>query len=221
MSRLNHLKSKWLSLTIESLRINDGVANRWFSTLESYYTPTPVRCYHNFNHIDELLTLHDRYAPVLKTPNICQLAIWFHDVVYDPTKHDNEDKSIEMFKSFAEESHLDGVTVDRVSEYIDATKHHTKIPTTNTDQDYFLDMDISILGREPNVYLEYSKNIRKEYIHVPEQQYRVGRSLILEKFKELGESLYKTNEFKRLYAKNAVDNLQSEIDRLSDESQPI
>ncbi|GAM21465.1 hypothetical protein SAMD00019534_046400, partial [Acytostelium subglobosum LB1] len=195
---------------------------KWFDTLETYYTPTATRCYHNFNHIDELLSLFDTYRHRLTQPAVCQLAIWFHDVVYDPTKHDNEDLSAQLFKQFTKDSLVVAPDVqDQVIDYIDCTKNHTKHPAQGNDRDYFLDMDLSILGRPTEEYLIYSHNIRREYIHVPEDQYRTGRSTILKRFIDMGESIYKTPEFRAAYARQALTNLQNEVDRLADLAIPL
>jgi predicted metal-dependent HD superfamily phosphohydrolase len=30
-------------------------------------------------------------------------SLWFHDIIYDPKRHDNEQQSAEVFGTFAEE----------------------------------------------------------------------------------------------------------------------
>ena len=43
----------------------------------------------------------------------------------------------------------------------------------------FLDLDLSILASDDDVYDQYAKNIRQEYIHVPEKDYCIGKKKIL------------------------------------------
>ncbi|EGG21290.1 putative HD phosphohydrolase family protein [Cavenderia fasciculata] len=218
---MNTLKSKWIILS-KRLNLEDTISNKWYTVLEQYYKPTFSRSYHNANHIDELLGFFDQYQDRLKTPDACLMAIWFHDVIYDATKSDNEDKSVEMFKEFALETKLESKMSDLVSEMIDATKHHTKVQSgINIDQDYFLDFDLSVLGRAPKEYTEYSYNIRREYIHVPEDQYRSGRIAVLKRFISSGRYMYKTKEFQDRFTDNAINNLNQEIDRLSQPLIPL
>jgi predicted metal-dependent HD superfamily phosphohydrolase len=49
--------------------------------------------------------------------------------------------------------------------------HNIKHP----DCDIFLDMDLSILGSDENMYTIYSTFIRKEYSHINDQDYKLGR----------------------------------------------
>jgi len=64
------------------------------------------------------------------------------------------------------------------------------------------------------VYDQYAENIRKEYIHVPDDLFRQGRTAILIKLSEKGD-IYKTTEFKTLYEDQAILNMKREIAKLA------
>ena len=53
----------------------------------------PARHYHNLQHIENLLGRVEVHS--LHDPVVVGLAVWFHDVVYDPLRPDNEAQSAE------------------------------------------------------------------------------------------------------------------------------
>ena len=48
----------------------------------------------------------------------------------------------------------------------------------DSDEHYFLDFDMQVLGWDEADYDRYAEQIRQEYIHVPEQQYRTARAQV-------------------------------------------
>ena len=69
---------------------------------------------------------------------------------------------------------------------------------TSYISDYLLDLDLSILGKNPEEYRRYCDNIRKEYSIYPDFIYRKGRRKVLQNILEL-DSIYKTDFFKQAY----------------------
>src|SRR5690242_14685828 len=59
----------------------------------------PERHYHNLAHIEAMLGLMHGYENALSDPQSVEAAIWFHDVIYDTRRHDNEAKSAELAAS--------------------------------------------------------------------------------------------------------------------------
>ncbi|KAK5579413.1 hypothetical protein RB653_009096 [Dictyostelium firmibasis] len=212
-----NLLNKWNKIIkiskIEKLEETD----KWWNVINQRYNEKQ-RYYHNLAHINELLNLEEQFNSKLKKSEVVQWSIWFHDIIYDPTKSDNEEQSAKLFHDFSKDVRLpDQVTLD-VSRYILATANHTKVKSdAESDKDllYFLDMDLSILGTDESIYKTYSDAIKKEYSHIEDDKYRVGRSKILQSFVDAGyESLFKTNEFKEIYGQKAIENLKNEIKQL-------
>lgn len=56
----------------------------------------PQRAYHTLNHIEQLLVQFENIKHVLSEPHIIALVLYYHDVIYDPTRSDNELKSAEL-----------------------------------------------------------------------------------------------------------------------------
>ena len=98
---------------------------------------------------------------------------------------DNEEQSAALFQTFASEMALPQSLTARVVELILMTKHHVEVACTDQnslDAALFLDMDMSILGADKDVYDAYARDIRREYIHVPEAAFCAGRAAVLRRF---------------------------------------
>jgi predicted metal-dependent HD superfamily phosphohydrolase len=96
-----------------------------------------------------------------------------------------------------------------VSDLILATKSHE---TAAADPNAFvlLDADLAILSASPAEYDAYARAIRQEYSFVPDEQYAVGRTAVLQKF--LARSPFYFTEWMRERGDTAVyANLNREL----------
>lgn len=75
---------------------------------------------------------------------------------------------------------------------------------------YLLDVDLSVLGKDTQTYLGYTKQIRKEYSIYPDFLYNLGRKKVLQHFLEL-ENIFKTEDFRDKYESQARKNIEFEI----------
>ncbi|MBJ6142509.1 hypothetical protein [Hymenobacter sp. BT559] len=140
----------------------------------------PERHYHTLGHIENLLTRVG--AHTLQDPVAVELAVWYHDAVYNALGSDNEAKSAEWALAFLQETSLAPARCERVADLIRRTQDHTQPqPPADTDLLLFLDADLSILGASEMAYWDYARQIRREYQLVPEEPYRSGRSKVLAK----------------------------------------
>ena len=196
-------KSKWEALM---LQFQFGKNEAAYDYLYKKYGE-PNRAYHNLNHINDCLTKLDTLGPIEHKAEI-EMAFWFHDVIYDPYRKDNELKSAEIAKAFLEKQDTDESVVSKVYELIMAT-NHKEIPK-NKSEAYIMDIDISILGADFESYQTYCDNIRKEYKMVPNFIYKKNRIKIMEMFLNR-KQLYYTNQFKEQYEVQARANIKNEI----------
>ena len=74
--------------------------------------------------------------------------------------------------------------LDRMEQLIRATAHVTPGEAPDRDTAALLDADLAILGATPERYLRYSKDVRREYLWVPEAEYRRARTRVLREFLE-------------------------------------
>jgi predicted metal-dependent HD superfamily phosphohydrolase len=165
----------------------------------------PHRSYHTLFHIEWLFNALEPH-PVAEQAAL-DLAVWFHDAVYNTTRDTNEEESAELALRALEP--LDPQLARRVGGMVLATKtHRSDDPTTRL----LLDADLSILGSEGAVYRRYSKAIRQEYAWVPPEAYRAGRLKVLRSFLARPR-IYVTPAFGGL-EEAARANLQSEVEWL-------
>lgn len=166
------------------------------------------RFYHTIDHIKECLTVLRLVEMQLDSPTEVRAALWYHDAIYNPKRVDNEEQSARLASV-----HLNGAgfDIDLVMKLILVTKHPSR-PQTN-DEKYMVDIDLTVLGYREETYLKYSKNIRKEYSHVSDKQYRHGRKKVLNDFLRM-PFIYHTKHFKRMLENNARLNIESEISNL-------
>jgi predicted metal-dependent HD superfamily phosphohydrolase len=203
---------KWTIITNE-FSIPQELSDKWLKIVWDHYDEG-WRYYHTTNHIKELFKYYDKYYSSLNNSIVVALTIFFHDVIYEPKKTDNEEKSVELFQEYAREINLSQEVTEKVSTYIMNTKSHSTMLSSDLDLQYFLDFDLSILGQSDEVYAQYAENIRKEYIHIPDDLFKQGRTAILIKLSEKGD-IYKTAEFKKLYEDQAKLNMKNEIAKLA------
>lgn len=189
-----------------SIGITTEKAESVFRGLTAHYSEQH-RSYHNLAHITYMLDELD--ASGVHSVDI-ELAIWFHDAIYDPKKQDNELQSAEYFRAELG-IHLDDKLSEDVFRLIIATDP-TRPRSEQADENLLIDIDLSILGAEPAAYNEYKNAIRSEYSHVPEKEFNAGRIGILTHF--LSREIYATECFKTR-ENQARDNISAEIEILT------
>ena len=170
------------------------------------------RVYHSLQHIQQLFGQFEQIKQHLNEPHIIALALFYHDVIYEPTCVNNELKSAEYavetlrpYFSAAQCQHIYALIImtanHRLAECSSAQK--------NFDAAYLLDMDLSILGASWSEYQQYAQAVRQEYAHISNVNYRVGRISVL-KGLLAHPTLYLTDYYERL-EKRARENIQHEI----------
>ena len=184
-----------------------------FEELAAAYD-APHRYYHTFTHIKKCLMDLDSVKIPSKSCDNVELALWFHDAVYDPMSSDNEMKSAAWAKRTIEANGIDGKLPDAVYTLVMATAHD-HIPEHENEM-LIVDIDLSILGAEPDEYEDYSGKIRQEYARVSWPLYRTGRIEILERFLKK-DSIYFTDFFQKKFEVKAGSNILKEIEWLKNE----
>ncbi len=170
----------------------------------------PYRAYHNLSHVLDCLNHAASVRAQLEHPQCVELALWFHDVIYEPRAGDNEERSA----AFAVEALTELVTPEvlrHVEELILATRHPSR--PTEADARYLVDIDLAILGAPPAAFDAYEAAIRREYRWVPAPLYRRKRKQVLQSFLDL-DRIYLTEHFGRRLEEQARSNLQRSISKL-------
>ena len=176
------------------------------------------RHYHTLQHLRECLAHFEAASMLARRPAEVELAIWFHDAVYDPARDDNEARSAAWAHASVLAAGCDAAVADRVHALVMATKSHVA-PEDDPDARLLVDIDLAILGAAPARFDEYERQVRREYAHVPDPQWRAKRADLLRRF--LGRPrLYATDAFRDALESRARDNLQRSLAALSGTSPP-
>lgn len=175
----------------------------------------PHRHYHAIEHVASLLRLLDEHGRGVLDRHAVALAILFHDAVYDPARHDNEQASADLAGERLAPLGFPDQLIAKVKGYILATQHGQSAPTiSDWDLALLLDLDLSILAAAPAAYRAYAQAIRREYAYVPGALYRLGRRRILQGFLAR-ERIYRTDQLHALWEEPARTNIAGEMAELS------
>lgn len=204
-SELQQLQIKWLNLA-KSISMPSSIAKSYFEKIVDYYSEKH-RAYHNLSHIKSMLTLLDSgFQPYHK--NILQLVIWFHDIIYNPLKKNNEAKSAALCQEMLHD-YIPSKALKMIEQLILSTQKHQPL-LEGFDNKLLLDLDLAVLGTDESTYKQYAKAIRKEYWLYPTFLYNRGRKKVLLHFLER-ERLYFTSFFYKKFEARARVNLVNEI----------
>ena len=171
----------------------------------------PHRKYHTVQHLDECFARFDEARELAQQPYEIELALWFHDAVYDVRRQDNEAQSADWARSAAARAGVAEAACSRLSQLILATKHDADPPSP--DAALLVDVDLAILGAAPDRFDQYERQIREEYSWVPGFVFRRKRREILQGFLARPH-LYTTSHFRDRYETLARANLTRSIRRL-------
>ena len=203
----------WRSATKQS---DESIA-RVYKTLANHYSE-PHRKYHSLTHIEDCLQQLDNYdrvyplAPYNK--QLLEMALYFHDVIYEPKASDNEEQSCRFFNEMCNQQTKTEVSQNEwqnsVSCLIMATKHHDGSDLLAA---ITVDIDLSILGRGIDEFEQYNSAIRSEYAWVSIKDYKIGRIKVLESFLNR-HGIFQNDYFKNLYEAQARSNIKNAIEAL-------
>ncbi len=202
------LQDRWFSLW-QRLGAG-GSAEEAFDSLARSYA-TPARAYHNLSHIADCFDQLSLAASLAEDLNAVELAIWFHDAIYDSKAKDNEERSADKAVDFICGARLSEELAETVSALILATKHNA--PPASADAALVIDVDLSILGRSTEVFDNYERQIREEYAWVEARTFAAGRTAVLESFLSRS-AIYSTGFFRKRYESKARMNLRHSIEAL-------
>lgn len=159
----SYLKSKHIDKII--LLFGDG--NQHKVTILSNYDE-PHRFYHNWNHIESMLDSALKKG-ILNESLLA--SILYHDIIYDPKRNDNEERSAELLRR-------DFPTWERSIRAVLDTKNHTP---SNYISELLVMLDLEILNTDFKCFVEFENQIFKEYQFVDYGTYKTKRIEILEK----------------------------------------
>ncbi|KAK1734663.1 putative metal-dependent phosphohydrolase [Skeletonema marinoi] len=192
INELGMSSSSTITIDRERLQELDALSQSWLEKISQLYAE-PHRAYHNMTHVQDVIAsldfLLDGEDSSIDAHTTCEkailiLAAFFHDVIYNPKSSTNEKDSADLFLQFASElgyqrddndeqpctqQHIRNcIMVMQIEECIIATATHISSAgiaheTQNHTLATFLDADMSILGKDVEIYDKYAGCIRREY----------------------------------------------------------
>ncbi len=199
------MRDQWQSL-MSDLGLEPN-SDTYDDLIEAY--TEPHRHYHTTVHIRECLNQLRLSREEAEHPEEVELALWFHDAVYKIPSSSNEEKSADWAVDFLWANNVSGDIVDRVRDLVLVTKHDAEPRTP--DESLIVDIDLAILGVEPDEYQLFEEAIRKEYRRIPRFLYWKGRRGILKEFLSR-EAIYRSAFYVEQFEKRARENLKSVLE---------
>ncbi|EFC47010.1 predicted protein, partial [Naegleria gruberi] len=178
--------------------------------------------YHTTMHLFHLLIQfrdlcqQDKWMSVSRSDSaVVRLAIFFHDIVYDVKRKDNESRSAKLFaEAFINDvkpRSLSEGEIKRVVFFIECTASHL----SHQDKDdkmlkYFLDFDLAEELLQSHYVKSYVDNVRKEYSCYSDEEFAKGRSGFLKKMLSY-EHIFYSPALRERYEKQAMENMKWEL----------
>ncbi|WP_407318906.1 DUF4031 domain-containing protein [Isoptericola halotolerans] len=236
-ARRTVLLSRWTSLWPDaalSTAVGEDVVDRWRE---------PHRDYHGRLHLADVLDALTLVLPELSEDRrgmpgrgsdssragwLASVALWFHDAVHDGATPGDEERSaalaVELLTPltscqtpvgvYPHES-LTAREVAEVERLVLVTVTHDPDPGDLAGC-LVSDADLAILGADPGRYSRYVAQVRAEYGHVGDADFRAGRGAVLEQLLTLhtGPGLFRTPAARGRWDAPAERNLRAELDGL-------
>lgn len=169
------------------------------------------RHYHNTRHLAFCLAQQSEARAQIANPDIVELALWFHDVIYVPNARDNEDKSAALFVEMARGQLPDNLIL-AIAEIIPATCHQ-KPPRTD-DEAFVLDIDLASIGLPWEEFNRDNQALRAEAPRIHDNLYYEGKMAFLSTLLER-KKIYYSEYFSKKYERNARDNIKRYLNTVS------
>jgi predicted metal-dependent HD superfamily phosphohydrolase len=171
----------------------------------------PQRRYHTLRHLRDCIALLEPELAQAAHAAEVELALWFHDAIYDPRAPDTEQRSADWAERSLAAAGVAADARSRVRALVMATRHAAE--PEGPDEELLVDMDLAILGAPRERFDEYEVEVREEYAWVPGPVFRHKRRQILAEFMAR-PSIYSTPVFALRLEATARANLERARDAL-------
>ncbi|MBT9311804.1 HD domain-containing protein [Leptothoe kymatousa] len=196
---------RWSSLCQNLGIVSPSAIEQEFVLLSDAYGESH-RAYHTAQHINECLTLLDALDNSVTAQQlwVLEMALWYHDVVYQPRLQDNEQRSAGKAAAFLQAHAV--AAVRQVTALVMATCHGIDRGDKSPLAAWMVDIDLAILGALPARFLQYEHQIRQEYGWVSPAVYQLKRRQVLSQFLQRSR-LYHSPLFFEQFEHRARENL--------------
>ncbi len=158
-----------------------------------------------FDNVKEVIGSINNYE-------VFMMVLFYHDFIQLKNNDENVDNSIKCVKFIFDISTFTKNDFSLCKEMMLATKFHEK--HSNSDVNYFIDVDLVILGESEETYNEYVENIRSEYSYLNDETFNKNRKKFLEKMLNR-EHIFHTIYFRDKYETNVRVNIINKINNIN------
>ena len=145
MKYINYLRNEWNKL-VSKYTNNKILIHNTFNDIEICYSSSDRYC-HNLSHIKFMLSEAENFRTEFDDFNSIWFSIWFHDIIYEVNRSDNEERSADMAEAFLIKINYDKIKILNIKNLIQKTKNQQNTKSTDLfDPLIFLDLDLLILG---------------------------------------------------------------------------
>ncbi|GHD10585.1 hypothetical protein GCM10008096_24290 [Zhihengliuella salsuginis] len=201
------LTERWRRLMPGSPEAGADLLARWSE---------PHRNYHGRGHLLAVLSAVDLLADGSGRAGAglrpVRLAAWFHDAVYEGSPGDDERASAGLVRTLLG-GVLDGPELDEVQRLVLVTETHSPAPDDEAGR-ILCDADLEVLARPWPQYLRYVDDVRRDYAHIGDADFKRGRAGVVRQLLAL-DPLYGTADGRRRWEEAARANLARELEGLS------
>jgi predicted metal-dependent HD superfamily phosphohydrolase len=168
----------------------------------------PARAFHNLEHLTDCLGELDRSRVDPRIADVVELALWYHDVIYEPTGRDLEERSIERLSEDCAELRVAQGHVLAAAECIRATAHTGGANPAGPAAATTSDIDLSILGCDPLRFMEYEYAVEEEHAGVWRPVFILARGRLLASL-TASPSIFRTAHFRERFESRARANISA------------
>jgi predicted metal-dependent HD superfamily phosphohydrolase len=168
-----------------------------------------TRRYHDLEHLADCLRELDGARGDAGGPaavDVAELALWFHDAIYQPRARGCEARSATLLIEEGATLAIPRAALLAAADCVRATAHTPGAASAGPVADLVIDIDLSILGRDPFRFLEYEHAVAEEYAGVSATLYRLVRGRLLAGLLA-APALFRTERFRARYEATARANV--------------
>jgi len=177
-----------------------GLSGALYERLATAYSE-PNRYYHTLAHVVEMLDCLDESGHLARDRDMLELAVWFHDAVYDSTAPHggNEAASADLLTEL-----YTGPAAAPAQAIIRHSAHHGL--SDDADTRLFCDLDLYRLAGSYETFLQHGEDVRREYAWINDADWTAGRARFMARLQER-RTIYQTDFWRDRLEAQARSNI--------------
>lgn len=176
----------------------------------------PQRHYHTMAHIEHCMAMFNECKSLVENADALELSIWFHDVIFEPGKPDNEARSAELYLEYSDGVHAADLR-ELVARLIMATLHDGS-SLEDSDAAFMVDIDLSSFGLCWEAFLKDSGDLRAENPGLSDAKFYRNKAEFLTKLRAR-ERFFLSDFFYPRFEQQAHRNIDRYFEQIRDFSE--